>query len=219
MLERLYEPWQPCPAWAEGAWRFKQQTDLGGEPWFSVPREEWGAGPWREEPDRVEWRAHGRLTLMARNSYGAWCGYVGVEPDHPWRVQNYNDIGANVHGGVTFGAASGGMIGHSAEPAGGVWWIGFDCVHFMDYAPAMAALLRHLRTTSPLAAQRPEDFRQRMFDTYRHLEGVRRETERLALQAAEVIPRVNAIIEPLLPRSEVEKTRAPTGEEGDDDAF
>jgi hypothetical protein len=45
--------------------------------------EAWGAGPWCDEPDRVEFDAHGLPCLMQRIPMGTWCGYVAVPPGHP----------------------------------------------------------------------------------------------------------------------------------------
>ncbi len=52
-------------------------------------RAEWPAGPWTEEPDRLEWRRHGMPCLVLRNGQGAWCGYVGVAPGHPLHGVEY----------------------------------------------------------------------------------------------------------------------------------
>lgn len=47
-------------------------------------KENWGAGPWDGEPDRIEFTASGYPCRMRRNAFGAWCGYVGLPPGHPW---------------------------------------------------------------------------------------------------------------------------------------
>lgn len=55
-------------------------------------RSEWGAGPWSNEPDKVQWQdeATGLPCLMVRNHSGAWCGYVGVAEGHPLYGQGYS---------------------------------------------------------------------------------------------------------------------------------
>lgn len=60
------------------------------------------SGPWKDEPDRVEWRCLGFPCLIVRNNSGALCGYVGVPPAHPWHGKKYDEVGAEVHGGLTY---------------------------------------------------------------------------------------------------------------------
>lgn len=105
---------------------------------YKCDRSEWGRGPWDDEPDdRVEWRSEGLACLMVRNYSGAWCGYVGVPPGHPWHGVNYNDVDAIVHGGLTYSDRCAGHICHvpsEGEPHD-VWWLGFDCFHSGDKPP------------------------------------------------------------------------------------
>lgn len=49
------------------------------------------------------------------------CGYVAVEEGHPWHGKEYDDINADVHGGLTF---AGTMPGDER------YWFGFDCGHY-----------------------------------------------------------------------------------------
>ena len=39
--------------------------------------------PWETEPDSLEFEAEGLRCVMLRNHFGIWCGYVGVDRDHP----------------------------------------------------------------------------------------------------------------------------------------
>lgn len=90
------------------------------------------AGPWDDEPDRIEWvSASGRPCLMLRNNYWVWCGYALADDETvaDSRV-TYN---LDVHGGVTF-------AGRISEAG---WWIGFDCGHWMDRVPTMPGSFRH----------------------------------------------------------------------------
>jgi hypothetical protein len=111
--------------------------------------EAWGEGPWRGEPDRVEWRKAdmpGIVMLAQRNAFGAWCGYVGVPPENPAHGKDWSTIDGslNVHGGLTYGAACEGHICHVPEPGEieHLWWLGFDCNHGGDFAPGMVSTLR-----------------------------------------------------------------------------
>lgn len=53
---------------------------------------------------------------------GFYNGYVQLPPGHPWRFINYDNIPADVHGGITY----------SAPHCRGQWWIGFDTAHAGD---------------------------------------------------------------------------------------
>lgn len=108
-----------------------------------------GAGPWVDEPDKVQWvdQATGLDCLIVRNYSGALCGYVGVPPEHPWHGLDYDhaSVDASVHGGLTFaercqaGAEDGWRICHVPEPdrPADVWWFGFDCAHVGDLIPSI----------------------------------------------------------------------------------
>ncbi|MGC3958128.1 MAG: hypothetical protein QM813_09380 [Verrucomicrobiota bacterium] len=66
---------------------------------------------------------HEGLTwFVAHNKMCYRCGYVLVPPEHPWFGRLYEEIEADVHGGLTF-----------AGPAGTwAWCVGFDCAHSGD---------------------------------------------------------------------------------------
>lgn len=109
-----------------------------------------GEGPWNDEPDKAQWidPATGLDCLIVRNRMGAWCGYVGVPPEHPLYGRRCNDVhdamDLDVHGGLTFAApcAEGedpGAVCHMAAPGRPehVWWLGFDCAHAWDFVPGM----------------------------------------------------------------------------------
>lgn len=160
------------------------------ETWLD--KSEYGDGPWQHEPDRIEWRAHGLPCLMLRNErFGNWCGYVGVPPGHPWHGLNAGEYGdgvdLDVHGGVTFVGRCmqderppRERVCHVPQPgeSGDVWWFGFDCHHFTDYAPLFAARERRI------FGDRTHVFNDGT--TYRTAEYVRAEVERLGVQLAGV---------------------------------
>lgn len=116
----------------------------------TIDKSKWGDGPWRDEPDKVQWRdeATGLPCLAKRGNprMGNWCGYVGVALGHPLFGQ-LDSSGLDVHGGVTFhGLCQEGpecdTICHIPEPGepDHVWWFGFDCGHFHDLQPGLAAM-------------------------------------------------------------------------------
>lgn len=105
-----------------------------------------GDGPWRDEPDKVQWidEETDLDCLAKRGPTGAWCGYVGVPPGHPWHGKDYDDLyDIQVHGGLTYANScdeeieDGWGICHIPEPGrpADVWWLGFDCAHYMDFCP------------------------------------------------------------------------------------
>lgn len=67
---------------------------------------------------------------IVHNDTGYRCGYIKVLPGHPWFAKDYDDISADVHGGLTYanyGIACAGEHDEKAE-----WWVGFDCMHVHD---------------------------------------------------------------------------------------
>ena len=145
-----------------------------------MKNKEWGPGPWDDEPDRAEWRdeATGRPCLAVRNSMGAWCGYVAVDPGHPLCDGGRDDLDLDVHGGVTYAGKCNDHVCHTplpGEPAD-VTWIGFDCGHCGDLMPLMRMRERELdaklgrRLASPYGKE------------YRTLDYVRTECAKLAAQ-------------------------------------
>ena len=135
-------------------------------------------GRWHDEPDKVQWiDGDTRYACLAvRNHWGAWCGYVGVPETHPCYRRHYDEVDADVHGELTFAdlcqesAPEGHGICHIPEPGhpDNVWWLGFDCGHFMDFQPRWPKLFD--QAGWPERAQ------------YRTLDYVQAECERLAAQ-------------------------------------
>jgi hypothetical protein len=145
------------------------------------PKDEWGPGPWQDEPDRAEWRHAGLPCLVKRSPGGGnWCGYVAVPPGHPCHGAGYDDPEVEVHGGLTYaglcdGQEGGGIchVPRAGEPAE-VWWLGFDCHHCYDFAPQYAAYFAAIGRSSC-----PDE-------VYRDLAYVTAETNSLAEQLAEM---------------------------------
>ena len=111
-----------------------------------IDKSAWGEGPWQTEPDKVQWTddTTGLACLAVRHPRsGVWCGYVGVAPDHRFYEVDYNDVDADVHGGLTYAD----LCQPESDPACGIchipepgtpdhlWWLGFDCNHAWDVAP------------------------------------------------------------------------------------
>ena len=79
---------------------------------------------------------------IAANPFsGARCGYVKLEPGHPWRTavlaeeakedghRGYNEIDCSVHGGLTFGEPD---VNCDKDGPDDGYWVGFDCNHHND---------------------------------------------------------------------------------------
>ena len=113
----------------------------------TVDKSSWPIGVWQEEPDKRQWmdEASGLPCLIVRNpSLGHLCGYVGVPPHHPDFCKEYDNVSADVHGGLTFS----GFCQKDSEETGichtvevfeddKVYWFGFDCAHWGDMSPNM----------------------------------------------------------------------------------
>lgn len=135
----------------------------------------WAPGEWQNEPDRKQWHHAGFACLAIRSRLGSWCGYVGVPEGHPAFGQKYSSVDVDVHGELTYADRCAAHICHVPEPGfpTEVWWLGFDCGHFMDWVPGVAGS-ETMRSTI-------DDF-----VTYKTIEFVTAETERLAEQLAEL---------------------------------
>ena len=99
------------------------------------------SGPWDDEPDHVEFEAHGFPCVIRRHvSFGTLCGYVGVREDHPLFAQGKRGCPLPAHGGVTWAGR-----GRRANLANGLWWFGFDTCHAWDLVPGFlgTGLLEH----------------------------------------------------------------------------
>jgi hypothetical protein len=59
----------------------------------AIDKSTWGAGPWQDEPDRVDFIAHGFACLALRHpDHGHYCGYAGVPREHPFYGRPHGEI-------------------------------------------------------------------------------------------------------------------------------
>jgi hypothetical protein len=109
-----------------------------------VDKSSWPRGSWDHEPDRREWEHAGFPCLIQRVSSGGLCGYVAVPPGHSWHSKHYDEIDADVHGGLTYAQPCEGNICHVPKPGepDNVWWLGFDHAHSNDLCPGIAFMAR-----------------------------------------------------------------------------
>lgn len=123
---------------------------------FDQDKARWGDGPWVTEPDKVQWidAATGLDCLAVRHDrFGHWCGYVGVAEGHPAFELHYDQAAellpedGGVHGGLTYsdfcaendkeqGICHVALDGRPER----IWWLGFDCCHYLDLSPGLEAM-------------------------------------------------------------------------------
>lgn len=82
----------------------------------------------REFKVERDFTVDGYRCVVVGQSMGHRCGYIGLPKGHPYYGKDYDDIDVEVHGGWTY-------AGKSEEypvESNNLWWIGFDCAHYMD---------------------------------------------------------------------------------------
>jgi len=120
-------------------------------------------------PPALAWESHGYQCEVCANGIGYFCGYVTVPVGHPWNVESYDDIGADVHGGLTYG--------HKNDD--GSFQVGFDCAHSGDAPSPEYVAEQHRKYLNSYA-------RGESYDTMHWtVDMVKRETDSLARQAQE----------------------------------
>jgi len=134
----------------------------------------WGYGAWQKEPDHIlwlDWETQMPCMIIRNESLGHLCGYVGVLEGSPlWKV-HYNEVYADVHGGLTWSDFySENIVGVAHDK---IWWFGFDCAHLNDYEPAMAA-------------RYGANFATGSYDQYKSVKYVQYECTKLALRIREI---------------------------------
>jgi hypothetical protein len=150
--------------------------------YHTIDKSAWPDGPWEKEPDKIQWtdEATGLPCLAKRHDrMGFLCGYVGIPPEHPLFGVPYEQVVGieEPHGGLTYSdrcqdGPEDKAVCHIPEPGepDDVWWLGFDCGHFMDYLPGMETLLGE----DPLGG------------TYKTISYVQKECSHLAAQLAAI---------------------------------
>jgi hypothetical protein len=111
--------------------------------WTTVSKAGWHAGPWHDEPDRVQWTdpLSGLPCLITRSpDLGCLLGYVAVPPGDPLHGADTDQVTTRIRGQITFtGPAAG--IGTLDPPdippcdLDDPWWVGFGAFHAWDVCP------------------------------------------------------------------------------------
>ncbi len=131
---------------------------------------------------------NGHEWAVVANRMGFRCGYVKVEPGHPWHGQEAENVETyaadsdgdrwpDVHGGLTFSAPD---TPCEADGPDNGWWVGFDCGHAGDgHDPLIMSDDYRQR-----ANERPDLYSAIGGDVIRTQEYVEQECRKLADQAA-----------------------------------
>lgn len=170
--------------WATRSFRFPDERAV-------QMRNCWGAGPWSNEPDKIEWKDKetGMDCIIRRNAQmGFLCGYVAVGPQHPYFEKEYDDIDIDVHGGLTYAAACDGDpdngVCHPSENGDHAWWFGFDCGHARDLTPGTRETVFNICNMMESSLFSGTDL-TRECDQYRDVSYVKQQCEQLAKQLYE----------------------------------
>jgi hypothetical protein len=135
--------------------------------------------PWEDEPDYLAGSYGDVPWFIVRGPVGSLCGYIAVNEKHPWWGKSTGIDGptaldrVDVHGGITW---AGWRPGGDDSPITNwhtAWYIGFDCAHSGDLVPGM----RFLGFNGSLSLE----------ETYKDIDYVRDQCERLAAQASAAI--------------------------------
>lgn len=162
------------------------EDERAGYAWHP-PFGDWGPGEWNDEPDLCAWSSPATPypLMVIRGKAGAWCGYVGLPPEHPCARPRRRDAPLPSLSQDINWSEEGGF--GPFEP--GLWWLGFDCMHLRQLAPRLVACVRdtveRLRACrAPVFAGTPlTDSMASLLDGhYVTLEEVRELTEALALE-------------------------------------
>lgn len=88
---------------------------------------------------------------IGTNGAGAWVAYARVPEGHKWYGKDYDDVPAEVHGGLTYSETY--PDGH---------WIGFDFAHIGDYVPGLSGTGR--KWTQAEVAEEAQSLAQQVAD-------------------------------------------------------
>lgn len=86
----------------------------------------------KQEGNHVEFEYRGYPCILWRSiHYKPWCGYIGLQPGHPWYRKQYKDIPIE---GLSYSRECGGPVCHKAkEGEQDMWWIGFQSTYKDSY--------------------------------------------------------------------------------------
>ncbi len=163
---------------------------------YKVDRTNWPQGEWDNELDFYFDNRFGVPEMIIRTNGGQLCGYVGFPEGHPFFGKHYSDPAFTdilVHGGLTF---SGDRLGFLPEghPCRYHWWLGFDCGHLGDLSPVNNEVLgfynEMLDFVKNLMSEGEEPTTKEIKSSYKNLDFVKKELEKLTLQLKDLVLKV-----------------------------
>lgn len=138
-------------------------------------------GKWLNEPDLCYWE-HKLPCLAIRDmGMGSWKGFVAVDGYHPYcsvpidaliKIPNAMEIFFSVHGGLS---GAGKLPAKYKEFAKNFWWIGIETSHGGDLQPLLK-----------LEGSEADVAKMTSNQTYKDLQFIRRETNKLANLLAKI---------------------------------
>ena len=136
-------------------------------------------GKWNSEPDYCRWIRNGLVCVALRDmSLGIWKGFVGLDKSHPCFGQSVEDVlkapsmldaFLSIYGGI---CTAGYLPSRYEEDAKKLWWLGCETSHGGDLYPL-------LKTT-------PDMDIMLSGQTYKDLNFIRRETNKLAMYVSRI---------------------------------
>lgn len=113
-----------------------------------------------KQENRFEYKGFPCVVLFMPMGYR--CGYVGIPKNNKYYKKKYDDIQVDCHGGLTY--SEGKLFGQEDKD---VWWIGFDCGHFIDGFDSETFYSHYdedLKTMEPISRNAYMDSLGKMFD-------------------------------------------------------
>lgn len=136
-------------------------------------------GKWTSEPDYCRWIRNDLVCVALRDmSLGIWKGFVGLDSSHPCFGKSVDDIlkaplmldaFLSIYGGI---CTAGHLPSRYEEDAKKLWWVGCETSHGGDLYPL-------LKTT-------PDMDIMLSGQTYKDLNFIRRETNKLAMYVSRI---------------------------------
>lgn len=138
---------------------------------FKRNKDLWPDGPWKSEPDDLEFEYKGYKCWITRNMDvgGHLLGYVLLPTEHKYHGVGYDDIPLDVHGGLTY----------SDSAQDGLWQIGFDCAHYNDFMPLIGVI-------DKMVFGEHSKLKIRQGEAYRDIEFVKKEVINMVDQLEEL---------------------------------
>ncbi len=141
-------------------------------------------------PVEKSWKTEdGLFAIVLMNHMGFRCGYVAVEPGHPFHGKHYNEVKIgdeypDVHGGLTYAAPCAGAVCHDGPED--LWWFGFDAGHLGDSPDPENPKVKEMNALLEAKMGRPSIMMEGKHRSQQYME---RECVKLSKQLASLLPK------------------------------